>query len=143
MAKRLVSLDAFRGFTIAAMLLVNNPGDLSDVYGPLLHADMVALFPELRATRVTHSWCGFVAYTFDELMHTGVHDGIHYAMGYCGAGVGTASYFGMRIGQRVLGLPEGVTALDDLPFETRPFYNGKPWCLAASVRWYRWRDRLG
>jgi glycine/D-amino acid oxidase-like deaminating enzyme len=113
------------------------------VSGPLLHADMVALFPELRATRVTHSWCGFVAYTFDELMHTGVHDGIHYAMGYCGAGVGTASYFGMRIGQRVLGLPEGVTALDDLPFETRPFYNGKPWFLAASVRWYRWRDRLG
>ena len=113
------------------------------VSGPLLHADMVALFPELGATRVTHSWCGFVAYTFDELMHTGVHDGIHYAMGYCGAGVGTASYFGMRIGQRVLGLPEGVTALDDLPFETRPFYNGKPWFLAASVRWYRWRDRLG
>ena len=113
------------------------------VSGPLLHADMVALFPELATTRVTHSWCGFVAYTFDELMHTGVHDGIHYAMGYCGAGVGTASYFGMRIGQRVLGLPEGVTALDDLPFETRPFYNGKPWFLAASVRWYRWRDRLG
>ena len=113
------------------------------VSGPLLHADMVALFPELATTRVSHSWCGFVAYTFDELMHTGVHDGIHYAMGYCGAGVGTASYFGMRIGQRVLGLPEGVTALDDLPFETRPFYTGKPWFLAASVRWYRWRDRHG
>jgi predicted acyltransferase len=26
---RLVSLDAFRGFTIAAMVLVNNPGDWS------------------------------------------------------------------------------------------------------------------
>jgi len=35
---RLVSLDAFRGATIAAMLLVNNPGTWSDVYGPLLHA---------------------------------------------------------------------------------------------------------
>ncbi|MET0210242.1 MAG: heparan-alpha-glucosaminide N-acetyltransferase domain-containing protein [Burkholderiaceae bacterium] len=35
---RLVSLDAFRGFAIAAMLLVNNPGDWSALYGPLGHA---------------------------------------------------------------------------------------------------------
>lgn len=35
---RLVSLDAFRGATIAAMLLVNNPGSWSDVYAPLRHA---------------------------------------------------------------------------------------------------------
>ncbi len=37
-SKRLLSLDVFRGFTIAAMLLVNNPGSWSTVYGPLLHA---------------------------------------------------------------------------------------------------------
>ena len=111
------------------------------VSAPLLHRDMAQIFPELAPTRVTHSWCGFVAYTFDELMHVGRHDGIHYAMGYCGAGVGTASYFGMRIGQQVLGLAEGRTALDGLAFQTRPFYTGKPWFLAASVRYYRWRDR--
>jgi len=35
---RLVSLDAFRGFTIAAMVLVNNPGDWHHLYGPLEHA---------------------------------------------------------------------------------------------------------
>ncbi len=35
---RLLSLDAFRGFTIAAMLLVNNPGDWGHLYGPLGHA---------------------------------------------------------------------------------------------------------
>ena len=38
MNQRLLSLDAFRGFTIAAMLLVNNPGDWSRLYGPLAHA---------------------------------------------------------------------------------------------------------
>ena len=38
MNQRLASLDAFRGFTIAAMLLVNNPGDWSHLYGPLAHA---------------------------------------------------------------------------------------------------------
>jgi len=35
---RLLSLDFFRGITIAAMILVNNPGNWSHVYPPLLHA---------------------------------------------------------------------------------------------------------
>lgn len=35
---RLASLDAFRGFTIAAMVLVNNPGDWGNLYGQLEHA---------------------------------------------------------------------------------------------------------
>ena len=36
---RIASLDAFRGFAIAAMMLVNNPGDWSHVYAPLQHAE--------------------------------------------------------------------------------------------------------
>ena len=35
---RLVSLDAFRGITIAGMILVNNPGSWGYVYSPLRHA---------------------------------------------------------------------------------------------------------
>jgi predicted acyltransferase len=35
---RLVSLDAFRGLTIAAMILVNNPGSWGTIYWPLDHA---------------------------------------------------------------------------------------------------------
>jgi len=35
---RLMSLDVFRGATIAAMLLVNDPGTWNAVYAPLLHA---------------------------------------------------------------------------------------------------------
>lgn len=111
--------------------------------GPKLHADMVAIFPQLAATKISHSWCGFIAYTFDELMHIGLRDGLYYAMGYCGSGVGMASYCGMRLGQKVLGLGEGRTAFDDLSFQTRPFYTGNPWFLAPSVLYYRWRDRNG
>jgi predicted acyltransferase len=37
--QRLESLDAFRGITIAAMLLVNNPGSWEYVYPPLEHAE--------------------------------------------------------------------------------------------------------
>ena len=36
--ERIVSLDAFRGITIAFMILVNNPGSWSSVYAPLRHA---------------------------------------------------------------------------------------------------------
>ena len=38
-SKRLLSLDAFRGLTVATMILVNNPGDWSHIYAPLRHAD--------------------------------------------------------------------------------------------------------
>jgi predicted acyltransferase len=38
MNQRLLSLDTFRGLTVAAMILVNNPGDWGHVYAPLLHA---------------------------------------------------------------------------------------------------------
>jgi predicted acyltransferase len=37
--QRLASLDAFRGLTIAGMILVNNPGSWDAVYAPLRHAD--------------------------------------------------------------------------------------------------------
>jgi predicted acyltransferase len=36
---RIVSLDAFRGLTIASMILVNNPGSWAHVYSPLRHAE--------------------------------------------------------------------------------------------------------
>jgi predicted acyltransferase len=42
---RLVSLDAFRGLTIAAMVLVNNPGTWTAVYPPLRHAAWHGLTP--------------------------------------------------------------------------------------------------
>src|ERR1051326_6597257 len=38
-SNRLVSLDVFRGITIAGMVLVNNPGSWSHIYWPLEHAE--------------------------------------------------------------------------------------------------------
>ena len=110
--------------------------------GPKLLKDLYRIFPQLEGTKISHSWTGTVAYTFDEMAHTGQHNGIYYSMGYCGSGVSMASYLGMRLGQKVLGLVEGKTAFDDLPFPTRPLYNGRPWFLPAVVSWYRMQDRI-
>ncbi|QEC52770.1 putative acyltransferase [Anseongella ginsenosidimutans] len=44
--ERLISLDAFRGFTIAAMIIVNDPGGSHhDAYPPLRHADWNGITP--------------------------------------------------------------------------------------------------
>jgi glycine/D-amino acid oxidase-like deaminating enzyme len=110
--------------------------------GPKLHKSLSRIFPELTQTRISHSWMGYVAFTFDTLMHIGVKDGLYYAMGYCGAGAGMAGYLGMRIGQQALGLKEGHTAFNEIEFETRPLYTGNPWFLAPSVLFYQIRDRL-
>src|SRR6266498_5026407 len=37
--QRLISLDVFRGLTVAGMVLVNNPGTWSHIYWPLEHAE--------------------------------------------------------------------------------------------------------
>lgn len=108
---------------------------------PKLYESMCRIFPELRDYGLSHSWSGTVAYTFDELAHIGVQEGVHYALGYCGSGVSMASYLGMRLGQKVLGLKEGETAFDGLPFQSRPLYFGKPWFLPAAVAWYQFKDQ--
>ena len=38
-SQRLLSLDFFRGLTVAAMILVNNPGSWGHIYPPLAHAE--------------------------------------------------------------------------------------------------------
>ncbi len=110
---------------------------------PRLRAMMARIFPQLRGVRTAYAWVGWVAYTFDTLPHLGRHEGIHYCMGYCGQGVALAPHFGRRIGQQMVGLAEGRTALDDLPFPSRPYYFGVPWFLAPAVFAYRTLDAAG
>lgn len=108
-----------------------------------LHRDMAALFPELAAIRVSHTWMGFVGYTFDTLAHCGEDNGLYFAAGYCGSGVGMASYLGMRMGRKAAGLETAPSAFQRISYPTRPLYSGNPWFLAPSVLVYRMRDRLG
>ena len=110
---------------------------------PRLRAMMTRIFPQLQSVRITHAWVGWVAYTFDTMPHVGQHNGLYYCMGYCGQGVPLAPYLGHRIGQQMAGLEQGRTALDDLPFPSRPYYFGTPWFLAPSVWAYRTMDALG
>lgn len=109
-----------------------------------LRLSMLDVFPQLHATRITHSWSGLVAYAFDHVPHLGRHDGIWFALGYCGSGVARASYFGTRLGYKILGDEEaGRTAFDDMPLTTRPLYTGNPWFMSSVIRYQRLLDRFG
>jgi glycine/D-amino acid oxidase-like deaminating enzyme len=109
---------------------------------PVLHATMVETFPELRDSRITHAWTGFVAFTFDGLPHIGVQDGIHYAAGCQGSGVAMATWLGHNVALKIAGAANERFALDGLPFPTRPTYTGNPWFLPLVGGWYKLRDRL-
>ncbi len=112
-----------------------------------LRASMLEVYPQLSDIGISHVWSGRVAYTFDHVPHLGrfgggKDDGLFYAMGYCGSGVARSSYFGTKLGLKMLGKEEGATAFDDLPFETRPLYNGNPWFMPAMLTWHRIADKL-
>jgi predicted acyltransferase len=69
---RLLSLDVFRGVTIAGMVLVNNPGSWSHVYPPLRHAEWHGWTP----TDLVFPFFLFIvgvamAYSFGKILQTG------------------------------------------------------------------------
>jgi len=104
---------------------------------------MTRIFPELSDVEVTHSWFGYIAYTFDRLPHVGERDGMHYAMGYCGSGVVMSTWLGRKAALRLLGQPEGKSAFADIKHPTSPVYHGKPWFLPLVQAWYQGADMLG
>ncbi len=105
-----------------------------------LRVQMLKVFPQLKDVRMTHTWSGFVAFTFDHLPHTGRHNGIDYAMGYNGSGVAMGSWLGYRMARRMLG--EQPSAFEHPPFRTVPGYTGNPWPLPFIGEYYRLRDWL-
>jgi glycine/D-amino acid oxidase-like deaminating enzyme len=116
--------------------------------GPQLAAErlsryMTRIFPELRDVELTHSWFGYIAYTFDRLPHVGERDGMHYAMGYCGSGVVMSTWLGRKAALRLLDKPEGKSAFAEVSHPTSPFYYGKPWFLPLVQAWYQGADMLG
>ncbi|MDF2366924.1 FAD-binding oxidoreductase [Sneathiella sp.] len=114
-----------------------------EVQARSLKKTLDSIFPALRQASVSHVWSGNVAYDFAAMPTIGKHDGIFYAMGYCGSGVAMSGYFGHKAALKILGDPDGETAFDDLPLEDRFYYNGRPWFLPVAMIGYRVRDYFG
>ena len=109
---------------------------------PALAETMAKVFPELRGVRLTHAWTGNVAFTFDQLPHIGVQNGIHYAAGCQGSGVAMATWLGHNAALKIAGAANAPFALDALEFPTIPGYTGDPWFLPLVGGYYKLRDRI-
>lgn len=116
-----------------------------EISGPLLHKALSRLFPQLVSVRISHSWMGKVAFTFDDIAHMGSQRHVHHALGYCGSGIAMSSYLGMQLGEAIIKGKAGQGRLTgtrpDLPFKGRFYYTGAPWFLGAAIQYYRFRDR--
>lgn len=115
----------------------------ADVSATLLYAMMTERWPQLRGTRITHSWSGYVAMTTDSLAHMGREDGLHYCMGCNGSGIAMMPYLGRQVARRILegessDCVYGRIGFPDVPV---PFYRGKPWFLPVVGEYYRYLDR--
>ena len=111
------------------------------VSGKLLFDRMVRVYPELANVRITHSWSGLVAASFDHMPHIGQRQGIHYCAGCNGSGVAMMSYLGYRAALNIAG-GEEPSAFDGLSFPTRPTYTGNPWFLPLVGGYFKTMDRL-
>lgn len=113
------------------------------VSAPILHRFMTDRFPQLKGFRVTHAWTGNVAFSWDALPHTGMLDGMHYALGCNGSGVAMMTYLGRETARRIVGGANSTCGFELEDFPDFPLYNGNPnWALPAVGAYYRFRDGL-
>ena len=107
--------------------------------GQSLFRRMTGLFPQLAGAKVTHSWGGFIAFSFDHLPHMTEADGIHYIGSCCGSGVAMMSYLGHSTALKLLG--QTYDATFETPFKRQLFYSGDPWFMPAIIGVLELRDR--
>lgn len=116
------------------------PVDLRKAAGRI-HADMVGLFPDLAGVKLSHAWTGRCAATWNYYPHVGVHDGMHYAAGYCFSGNAMAPYLGIRAARRILGAPGADTFFARADFPRAPWYARSDRLMSVLMSYYAWADR--
>ncbi len=119
---------------------------------------MAGVFPELKDVAVSSSWAGNVAFSRSHLPLLFNHEGIYYAMGYCGSGTVWAPWFGRKVAESILdeingpgierkkagmssNAPKIQSALAGQPPAAVPFYRGNPWFLPAAILWNGLQDK--
>ena len=105
-----------------------------------LRQRLLRVFPELGHLQFDHVWTGKCGGMFDMNPRIGVQDGVHFAGGYCFAGVPMGTLFGQKLAKRILG-QQGGESVFDTPVPSRFFYTGNPWFVPYAIRWLSRGDR--
>lgn len=118
-------------------------GPTSDLKsGRILQEQLQAAFPQLGDCRIDYCWGGLVDMTQDRLPRSGVHRGMHYAMGFSGHGVQMSTYMGEVLALEAAGR-DVVNPWRGLDWPAIPFHFGKPWFLPFVGMYYRAKDAWG
>lgn len=107
-----------------------------------LRRQLLSYFPDLEDAETTHVWGGKLGVPFDLIPHMGQIDGVWYALGYAGHGVGLSTLMGHELGGMLLG-EEPASSFTKIPLPTRFYYRGRPWFLTPASILYRALDRFG
>lgn len=109
----------------------------------LLRQGMVEVYPQLCDTKVEYVWGGTLDFAMDVMPHAGKIDGMHFAVGFAGHGVGAATWMGAKLANIICGDP------DDNPFSRIPFpaapiglRSGNTWALPLAGAYYKLLDWL-
>lgn len=113
----------------------------STARAPALYKRMIEIMPDLEGVRLSHSWTGFCAGTFDFMPHMGERDGVYYGLGYNFAGVPIGTMFGRKIAGRILGKNDTESAFDAEKFPSAPFSTGLGMVAPLAMRYFHWHDR--
>lgn len=105
-----------------------------------LHREMSFLFPQLEGVKIEYAWTGRCAASGDLFPHTGIHDGMHYSMGYCFSGNAMGPYLGMKAAKRIMGSSDGDTIFGrPLPGIMWPARQQS--LIPLVMNYYRWMDQ--
>jgi glycine/D-amino acid oxidase-like deaminating enzyme len=99
-----------------------------------LHARLQRIFPALQQARIDNVWTGRCAGTLDLYPHLGTHEGIHYALGYCFAGVPMGTWFGRKSAERITGRKTESSVFAERPLPSHLLYWGNPWFVPWAIR---------
>jgi glycine/D-amino acid oxidase-like deaminating enzyme len=107
----------------------------------ILRRGLVHVYPQLLGVKVDYAWGGTLDFCFDTMPHAGCMDGLHYAVGYAGHGVGMATYLGSKMAEQIGGDARG-NPYAGMPFPGAPFglYQGYPWFLPLAGAYYKLLD---
>jgi gamma-glutamylputrescine oxidase len=101
----------------------------------LLYRDMLRVYPQLAGARVDHAWSGMMSYARHKMPQVGrLPDGLWYAMGFGGHGVGPTTLAGELLAAGIAG---DLTGLHGFAQWGLPRTGGPAGLLAAQLAyWY-------
>jgi glycine/D-amino acid oxidase-like deaminating enzyme len=109
----------------------------------LLRRGVIEVYPQLRDAKVEYVWGGTLDFAFDVMPHSGMVDGMYFAVGFAGHGVAAATWMGSKLAAAICG--DAVdNPFSEIGFPGTPIglRSGNTWALPLAGAYYKVLDWL-